>query len=72
LQEKTVSVQVMHENKANGQNACKETAVLEGKLAFINYFAPFVRRLKLLINDTDKNNGSRKHGLWWKIKKEKL
>jgi len=63
LQEKTVSVQVMRENKANGQNCCKGTAVLEGTLAFINYFAPFVRRLKLLTNDTHKNNGTRKHGL---------
>jgi hypothetical protein len=55
-------VQVMCENKVNGQKSCKRTAVLEGTLAFINYFAPFVRRLKLLTNDTRKNNGTRKHG----------
>jgi len=64
LQEKTVSVQLMRENKADGQNSCKGTAVLEGTLAFINYFAPFVRRMKLLINDTHKNHGTRGKNGW--------
>jgi hypothetical protein len=47
LQEKTVSVQVTRENKANGQNSRKGTAVLEGTLAFINYFAPFVEKAEV-------------------------
>jgi hypothetical protein len=53
----------MREKKANGQNCCRETAVLVGTLVFINYIFPFVRRLKWLTNDKCKSNGTRKDGL---------
>jgi hypothetical protein len=59
----------MREKKANGQDSCRETAVLEGTLVLINYLLPFVRRLNGLTNDKHKNNVTIKYGLWWKIKK---